>query len=1040
MDGTSPNASARLRPAWYLAAFLAVAGGAAFWIGLQFQVLRGYLNHAQACDNRLLVLAGEIGRLDEVLTMSARMAAATGDPAWEERYRGVVPSLDAAIEESQRLSMGALREFTAETDTANRKLVEMENTAFGLVRQGELRAATAVLISAEYGQQKQLYAEGVRRLSTALNAHAAAAMEALRWRMGLVTASLLVVLLVPFCFWLLLLRAGKRHAEAEQRERWAVEQAREQAARLLAEERFRALFVSSRDAIMALEPPSWRFTSGNPACVAMFGARDEAHFTTLGPWDCSPECQPDGRASPDKALEVIEEAMSKGSHFFEWRHRRVDGMEFPATVLLTRVEVGGKAFLQATVRDISAQKQAETALIETSARAEEANRAKSEFLANMSHEIRTPMNGIIGMTELALDTALNAEQRRYLDTVHDSALTLLALLNDILDFSKIEAGKLELEEVSFSVRDVIGDALRIESLRADRKGLELALAVDSQVPEQLIGDPLRLRQVVVNLVGNAVKFTEKGEIVVRISARDGADETVELTVSVSDTGMGIPPDKQASVFQAFTQADGSTTRRFGGTGLGLSISRQLVKMMGGTLSLVSPNPAAHHGAPGTVFFFGAKLRRQAEGESFACRLVPEQLNGLKILVVDDNQTNREILTQMLCNWKVVPAAVDSALNAVVALERATRLREPFRLILLDCNMPGGDGFSLMEHLRTDPRYGDLPVIMLSSGPRSGDHERRKRLGIKGFLLKPLKQSELLDVILLCLGTVVMEQARKHHALAVPEASGTDPKPPSQRALRVLVAEDNTVNQELAVYALTKQGHQATVVGTGKAAVERLRQEAFDLVLMDVQMPEMDGLTATRIIRDPTSGVLNPEVSIIAMTAHAMKGDRERCLEAGMSGYVSKPLTQQQLAGVIREVMGTRGSPESGTGPSGAAADGTSEQELLMSFDGDASFLTHVTRIFLPECDTLMIAVRNAVAASDREALRVAAHTLKGMVAVFGYNPAQEAALRVELMGREGTLDGVEAVLADLETAVGILQDSLRRYLAEHPVGASGNAT
>src|ERR1035437_10166827 len=993
------------------------------------------------------------------------------------------------------------------------------------------------------------------------------------------------------------------------------------------EARHRLLFDGSRDAMMTMAPPSWKFTSGNPAALAMFGAKDAAEFTAVGPWDVSPERQPDGRSSADKIREILATALREGSLFFEWTHRRLHGADFPTTVLITRMEMAGQSFLQATVRDITAQKQAEArtekmltrqrgisrlqqsllaaapledklrkvtdaivrlfdadfcriwlirpgdlceqgcphaevregpivckhrdrclhllassgrythidgrghrrvpfgcykiglvasgeeakfvsndvqndpgvhdhawarelglvsfagyqlrtpgeetlgvlalfakhpiladedALLEglgsTVARvvkqavaeeallrrtgelarsntkleqelagrgraeeelrakeyllsesqriahvgswnwdlatgvltwtpetyrlhgvspdtfvpsgetllglihpddraamqtslsaclageeppelefrsilpdgsvrnilgrghlvrdaenkpirmdgiaqditerkraeselhaakeaAEAANQAKSEFLANMSHEIRTPMNGILGMTALALDTALSPEQREYLGMVKSSADSLLELINTILDVSKIEAGKLELESIEFSLRDTLKPTLKSLALRAHEKSLELNYQVRPDVPEALVGDPGALRQIIANLVGNAIKFTEQGEVNVRVERESEEERRECLHFRVQDTGIGIPVESQTRIFEAFAQADSSTTRRYGGTGLGLTISRRLVEMMGGRIWLESTP------GKGSAFHFTVWLGRGDQTKQAAPE--PASLENLAVLVVDDNLTNRRILEEMLTAWRMKPALAESARNAMSSLEKAIGAGVPFPLVLVDANMPEMDGFALVEQIRRNPGLKGAIIMMLTSASQSGDVARCRELGVARYLTKPIGQSELLDAILHAVGG-------KLQAAVPASRPGThDPVREPPRGLRILLAEDNHVNQILAVRLLEKRGHHVQVAGDGHEALEKLKTADFDLVLMDVQMPVMGGFEATAAVREMEKGT-GKHIPIVALTAHAVTGDRERCLAAGMDGYIAKPIRPEEL--------------------------------------------------------------------------------------------------------------------------------------------------
>jgi signal transduction histidine kinase/CheY-like chemotaxis protein len=721
-------------------------------------------------ESRLAELSGTIIHLDEVLTMSARMAAATGDSTWEQRYRRYEPELDAAIKKMMTLEPGGSAiAASAQTDAANVKLVEMETQAFALVRDGRANDARGVLFSPDYEEQKMLYAHGMEQL------------------------------------------LGDVRTRLDERSTHATRRA--------------ILSTVGSVLMLALSMVSW---------IVVIGSLRRTHAEL---------------------------------------ERRVD----ERTTALTTAN-------QTLVTEVSERRQAQAELVEARDQALEGTRLKAEFLANMSHEIRTPLNGVIGMTGLLLDTPLTRLQRDFAETIRSSGDALMSVINDILDFSKVEARKLNLEMLDFDLCDVIEGSVELVAERAYNKGIELVAFIDPGLPTRFRGDAGRIRQVITNLAANAVKFTERGEVVVRaVPVRFDETETI-VRIEVKDSGIGISRDVQGRLFQAFTQADGSTTRRFGGTGLGLAISKALVTLMNGEIGVDS------EAGEGATFWITLRLGKPEQDAPAPAHV--EDLAGIGLLVVDDHATNRQILQRQTQAWKMNNNAASSGPAALEMLRQAAMDGAPYGIAILDMQMPDMDGLMLARAIKADPAISATRLIVLTSLGQRLDDDTMRTAGIEDCLIKPIKKSRLFDVLAAVVGKTSTGRpapAQPIHTVQVPDGV---------RKLRVLIAEDNVVNQRVASGQLRKLGYHADVVANGREALDVLRRIPYDVIFMDCQMPELDGFEATRLIREreqafPPVAPARP-IHIIAMTANAMQGDRERCLDAGMDDYVAKPTRMEDM--------------------------------------------------------------------------------------------------------------------------------------------------
>jgi len=810
------------------------------------------------------------------------------------------------------------------------------------------------------------------------------------------------------------------------------------------ETKFRTLYDSTSDAVMLLDQRG--FFDCNRAALAIFGCASREEFCAKHPADLSPSQQPCGADSMTLANQQIATAMKKGSHHFEWVHRRADtGTTFPAEVLLNAMQLDGRPVLQAVVRDITARKQAETELLEANrrleaatiwandlaARAELASHAKSEFLASMSHEIRTPMNGVIGMLGLLQDTELSDRQREFVQIARSSADSLLNIINDILDFSKIEAGRLTIEPISFELQTAVEEVGEILATKVADKGLELIVRFAPDVPQHVIGDPGRVRQVLTNLVGNAVKFTSEGHVLISVQCERQTEKQAQLRFSVEDTGIGIAPDKLERIFEKFTQADASTTRRFGGTGLGLAISKQLIELMGGTIAVASQ--------PGKGSTFSFTLPFDLPCEPLPVAPPRTFLQGGRVLIVDANEVNRRVLHEQISSWRMRNGGYASGEEALAKLREAQAAGDPYHIAILDYQMPGMDGEMLARAIKADPELRSTTLVMLTSLGSPDATTRLKEAGVFACLLKPVRQSKLWDVLAQAWGAHTRQSPVQLLTRTAPGNSRTIGKTERKVHARVLVADDNTTNQKVARLMLENLGCRVDVSANGKEAVEMLDLLPYDMVLMDCEMPEMDGYEATAEIRRRHAD--DRHVPVVAMTAKAIQGDRERCLEAGMDDYISKPVRLEDLEMALARwvsgdgtVVESRQQSAPPTAPPDALAPpldpAVTARLCELAAATDQSVLSEIYEAFLSSAVDYLAAIREGAAINDAEGLRKAVHAFRGASANIGAQHLAELCRQLEALGEAGRVDGAVESLEQLEQEFARVRNEVEEQTAK----------
>lgn len=1105
-------------------------------VGLVWSACRSHrkIDSVQLHSLRIKELQGVIVHLDEVLTMSARMAAATGDPAWEQRYRTFEPQLDATVQEAAALtSEPGSPDAAMRTDAANRKLVEMENSSFNLVHEGRTDAARAILSSREYETQKKIRTEGTAELERQLGEHLKVhRQEQRREAVSRIIAGTVVVGLL-LSVWLAVV-SRVRQWRASQTSRFAQLARAEEKLHLLSQamERSPASVVIT-DTAGNIEYVNSKFTQvtgytsaevlgKNPRVLKAGGKSPEGYrelwqtVTSGKEWRGEfHNKKKNGELYWESAsISPIRDSANRITHYLAvkeditarkqaaaelgtsvlrfhsvWDHS-VDGMRlmdgegrilavnesFCRLVNLRREELegqlftvsyeetaaepyaemlrlyrdrftrrdipprherhmvfkggkgvdldvatsfldlpGGQTIVLTLFRDITERKRAEQELRNAKEAAESATRAKGDFLASMSHEIRTPMNGVMGMLGLLHDTELSDRQREFIQIARSSAEALLDIINDILDFSKIEAGKLKIEPIAFDLQTTVEEAGEIFASKVAEKGLDLIVRFAPNAPRYIIGDSGRVRQVLTNLVGNAIKFTAKGHVLVSIQCERQTDSRAQLTFSVEDTGIGVAPDRLDHIFEKFTQADASTTRRFGGTGLGLAISKHLVELMGGTIAVTSQ--------PGKGSTFSFSLPVDLPREPLPVAPPRTFLEGVRVLIVDDNEVNRRVLHEQICSWRMRNGGYASAEEALTKLREARAAGDPYHIAILDYQMPGMDGEMLARAIKADPDLRATLLVMLTSLGRPDDTTRLREAGVFACLLKPVRQSKLWDTLAEAWGAHTRQSPVQSLTRTVSSRPRSAGKTDRKVHARVLVADDNTTNQKVARLMLENLGCRVDVAANGHEAVEMLALLPYDVVFMDCEMPEMDGYEATAEIRRRHADARH--VPVVAMTAKAIQGDRDRCLEAGMDDYISKPVQLEDLEAALARWIPGDGSiaqseqksipPAVSSELSSPALDpAVTERLRALAVATDPSVLREIHDAFLASAVDYLAAMRDGAAGNDAGGLRKAAHALKGAGANIGAQRLTELCRQLEALGETGRVDGVIKRLEQLE--------------------------